>query len=432
MEVADLVDLAGAGLPVMTGHLCSPMAAEVTESDSNLAHPSQEEVAQKAQIEEDCAFFARFWDPAENSDHPAVSTDGVNDQEFVAEMRRQGHTNWVVHNGYALDLNSEATANLKPETLAKLLSKATETASEAAQATQATQARQRLPPLQPWEATKLMAAAEQVLSALSSGRYSQGFGEMLLSHFRGWQGADDWARAEEARLASLVDVDNEQSREHLRRHLEEDLVVMLREVLKEVNRVQLAGTASSASSHCDKTAPVPNDSSGPRRDLIEEAALQAALLASADDDDDDFDAGSDEDEGHGAAVDAHQGSTVSACCHACDLASSSCCCCAQRAPRPGLLPSLRLWWQSRQLPGAMASASSTGWRFFCQKCASRRAQSGECQVLPLPFGGILHLHGADHDAELVEPMGADGSSWDMVSSPRSMPSDGDASWALVG
>jgi len=363
--------------------------------------------------------------------------------EFVQEMRRQGHLNWILHNGSAFDLSNEgAAAKLSPETLAKLLV----LASDSGFLGIPSQSSAPVVPLQPWEATKLMAAAEQVLAALSSGRYCQDFGEMLLGHFQAWQGADTWAQAEVAYLAELVKVDDKQSREALERHIEGSLVVTLREVLKEVHRGQLAGL--------DCAGNPPSDLQCKKRDLVEEAALQEALLASTCDDQDselgsDFEVVDLEEHEeanaetlelpHSPSVDADEPVLSHSCDHVCDLNGGSCCCCSKRAPRLGLLPGLRLWWQKRDVPGAFASANS--WRFFCQSCATRHMESKGVsldspeqpnlahvhKVLPLPFGGIVELSTSGGETEFVEISSISGQSSWAILSPRSVPSTSDDS-----
>merc|ERR1719336_3188310 len=102
-----------------------------------------------------------------------------------------------------------------------------------------------LAPMQPWELDKLEAAAAQGAMALASGRYCHDFGEMLLQHLQGWHGAEEWAQAEQARVIALVASDDVQSREELRFWLEDSLIATLREVRKEVNRGQLAGSVAA-------------------------------------------------------------------------------------------------------------------------------------------------------------------------------------------
>jgi len=107
-------------------------------------------------------------------------------------------------------------------------------------------ASRRVVPMQLWELHKLEETASQVLAALTTGRYIQSFGEALLQNFRGWQGADAWAKSEEARIAAMVASDDLQCREELRRWVEQDVVTTLREVRKEVNRGRLAGEVAVA------------------------------------------------------------------------------------------------------------------------------------------------------------------------------------------
>jgi len=98
-------------------------------------------------------------------------------------------------------------------------------------------------PLQRWEADKLQAVATQVLTALQSGRYTEDFGQILLKQFHGWRGDNDWAQAEQARVASLVlDCQHDpQKNEELQRWIKTSLLSTLREIEKEVNRGLLAG-----------------------------------------------------------------------------------------------------------------------------------------------------------------------------------------------
>jgi len=131
-----------------------------------------------------------------------------------------------------------------------------------------------LAPMQPWELDKLESAAAQVVSALASGRYCHDFGEMLLQHLQGWSGAEEWAQAEQARVRALVANDGVQSRTELRLWLEDSLIGTLREVQKEINRGQLAGSldGAAASSASGSGQPFSLDD--------EDVELQDALAAS--------------------------------------------------------------------------------------------------------------------------------------------------------
>lgn len=343
----------------------------------------------------------------------ALTPIGVNDEQLVHEMRREGHLHWVLHEGAALDLCDErATSALDAETLAELFQQAEAPVSAAA-------SRLSQIPVQPWELTKLMSAAEQVLAALISGRYCQDYGAMLINHFGSWTGAEAWATAEENRLRVLVASDD---RENLRRHIEGSLVVMLRDVMKEVNRGQLAGVHLAPSSSCGAW-PEPCES-GYRRDLEEEAAFQEALLASACDDSDpegsenEFEILDEAADGANAWVpECVEKALESSCGHRCDLGAMSCCCCSIRTPRPGILPPLRVWWQQRGAAGAFALGSC---RFFCQTCSARRSGALDNQLLPLPFGGVLEVQETELKGQMVELLGQDSEdSWEALSNPFS-------------
>jgi len=239
----------------------------------------------------------------------------IEDSTFVTEARRSGHKNWVLRNGRAVDLNSnEDTCMLSEALLGELKKEAMEDDFVEGATTPGylpAIARQNpAVPLQRWEADKLMQASQQVLSALNEGRYSQGFGEALLTHLRGWQGAEAWAAAEEARVASLVQSDDAASRDELRQYIEHSLVTTLREVEKEVNRGQLAdaeGASGAAASQASSAAACSSSGSGSshaRLDLEEEAALQQALLESlgGEDEEDEDDKDEQADEGEAESV----------------------------------------------------------------------------------------------------------------------------------
>merc|ERR1712232_651558 len=54
------------------------------------------------------------------------------------------------------------------------------------------------------------------------------------------------------------------------------------------------------------------------------------------------------------------------CGHGCDLSDDHCCACVFRAPRPGLIPGLRLWWHQHGVDSGMAKGGQ--WRFYCARC----------------------------------------------------------------
>jgi len=122
-----------------------------------------------------------------------------------------------------------------------------------------TQLAAHVSPMQPWELDKLEATATQVANALSTGRYNHDFGELLLQNLQGWRGAEAWAQAEEARVAAMVAVDDAQSRDELRRWIEQSLVETLREVRKEVHRGRLVGTTSRGSAGASSSTAVAAD-----------------------------------------------------------------------------------------------------------------------------------------------------------------------------
>ena len=72
-------------------------------------------------------------------------------------------------------------------------------------------------PMQPWELDKLEATATQVLNALSTERYTQVFGKVLLQNLQGWQGADEWAQDEGQWIAAMIASDDGESRDKLKR-----------------------------------------------------------------------------------------------------------------------------------------------------------------------------------------------------------------------
>lgn len=359
-------------------------------------------------------------------------------RQFVAAMQGEGYHNWVYHEGRAINLEDEQdTDSVDADTLQGLIDSASRDSKIFSKPL-----RFSCLPIQPWEAEKLQSLACQVISALRDGRYVKDFGELLFGQLHSWGSndeAEDWARGEVAWARSLVDADDKESREQLLEWIEESLITTLREVQKAVNRSRLEGMmdaegsksrersaseinrggGSSSASHAQK--PVDHDL-GTRSDAAEELALQQALSESleqgdlASDDDmvgvgivDDVCGDSDVE-----SVDTEFGEFVRAeaadctgpspletdkgapCCHPCDLASG-CCICIHRAPKPGLLPGLHTWWQSRgmRLPEGPL-------RFHCATCA--RSLSDSREKIPLPFGGCLlpARLGTDH-LQLVEP-----------------------------
>jgi len=389
--------------------------------------------------------------------------------QFVREMRRQGCRNWVVYRGGVVNLADPSdTDRLDAGIVAQLMEQAENAALE------------RLVPLQPWEAEKLQSVATQVVNALDSGRYCKDFGEMLMTHLKGWAGVEDWAQAETRQVSSLINADDPKSRDELRRWLEISLCSSLREVQKVVNNGQLAGfpvqmepsTARSSSGnalangilHDDPQKDVDQEKSesqclhqecsdtGTRMDPKEEAELQEALQASLEEQEDrdaecTYACGVSselEQEQHeyiriepGCWSDCEDDmvlvpqvsdcqaeesaatavATAETCDHGCNL-SSGCCQCVTRAPKPGLVPSLCWWWQERGF-SPMPIVTSR-WRFFCSHCAAKPIHSmtnTTDKELPLPFGGkLVCTEDFTTAKEVVEP------------SYEAAPADGDSAF----
>merc|ERR1712032_361049 len=165
----------------------------------------------------------------------------------------------------------------------------------------------------------------------ADGRYCKDFGDILMTHLRGWDGSDSWAASEQAWLEPLVAADDPISREELRAWIEGSLVETLREVRKDFNRGLLTGGAHSA------------------------------------------------------------GTCGTSCGHACDIGGArcqptTCCHCTFRGPSTSTLLAMKSWGQRRGWATGF-SFEDVQWRFFCTGCS--RASTMQSHAFPLPFGGHL-------------------------------------------
>lgn len=362
---------------------------------------------------------------------PADSGQGLAEaQAFVDDLRRQGHAFWVVRRWSVAGLlqvvnlaDPEDCRMLNPGEYDLLMAEC-----------RAANSRPLPVPMQPWELEKLEESAKQVLAALTSGRYCQGFGEALLQNLKGWSGATAWAQAEEKRIAAFVAADDAESRDELRRWTEDSLISTLREVHKEVHRGQMAGTAPGSGSASSSTRAYNNVLS--MAENAEDAELQAALeisLAEAGEDDvaretdaelavenaveeaaESVAGGVRSDKAFASrdvtcqspSLEGCESSQV-VCGHACDLGTGRCCSCAPRLLGSRTAARLVAW--SRGTCTGFAEGFHGHRRFFCTACACVReahANPGDILMeLPvrLPFGGMLMRSPlAQADAKIVE------------------------------
>eukprot|EP00927_Polykrikos_kofoidii_P048358 TRINITY_DN4260_c0_g1_i1.p1 TRINITY_DN4260_c0_g1~~TRINITY_DN4260_c0_g1_i1.p1 ORF type:complete len:835 (+),score=155.72 TRINITY_DN4260_c0_g1_i1:34-2505(+) len=105
-------------------------------------------------------------------------------------------------------------------------------------------------PIQDWELEKIESTVSQVMSALQSGKYSKGHGDILLAAIRKWPGFATWAQSQLAWLQSAVESDDSGNQAKILKWLEQSMVSTLREIRKEVDRGRLAGTVPQQSVDC--------------------------------------------------------------------------------------------------------------------------------------------------------------------------------------
>mmetsp|Transcript_24383 Transcript_24383/g.46809 ORF Transcript_24383/g.46809 Transcript_24383/m.46809 type:complete len:328 (+) Transcript_24383:2-985(+) len=250
------------------------------------------------------------------------------------------------------------------------------------------------------------------MAAIEAGRYISQYGDALLNMLRGWAGDAQWVRAEVERLERLVTMSDAASLAALKQEINDSLVRTLREVQKDINRVQLSppeGTDHPGFGSKAEEAPIEHtiaESSMRSGDIEEEAALQQAIAESMVEMSSELglagrtetpplNAGCAEDAIGIGTTSSSEAATVPFCDHACDVVCNrqskfraTCCHCACRELHGALLPGLDIWWRAHNICAPQAHGDQ---RFFCGTCSSRlgTADRNSPEALPVPFGGAL-------------------------------------------
>jgi len=370
----------------------------------------------------------------EPADRPSATTVLPAEQNLT-QLHKNGVHNWVFHKGQPINLEDELdTAHLSESELAMLLAQACAPRSPSHPL-----------PLQPWEMDKMLQIAEQTIAAIDAGRYISQYGEVLLNMLRGWPGDAKWVNAEVGRIEQLVTTNDAASLAALRREINESLVATLREVQKDLNRLQLENPEPVVSHRNLETVfqRTMAESKLGLGDTEEEAALKQAIVESmaesmspmavaAGTTGNDASVGSasvEESIETKSAAECSAGiysvvtGTVGSCdttagpfCdHTCNVVSNrqgqfrtSCCHCVCRGLRDGVLPGLDKWWRMR---GICVPHVEEGLRFFCGSCSIRFevVERNLLEALPVPFGGNVLRAAAwassSMRAEVVQPVG---------------------------